>query len=41
MTHAGLHYTSDYMTSGIGQLIKPAAMEKLMLFPDKIHVVVS
>ena len=36
---AGLCYTRDYLTAGICSLIKPAAMEKLMLFHAKIHTV--
>ena len=39
VTHAGLRYTRDYLTPGICNLIKPAAMEKLMSFGAKIHTV--
>ena len=39
VTHARLRYIRDYLTPGICSLIKPAAMEKMMLFPAKIHTV--
>ena len=39
VTHAHLRHTQDYLTPGICSLIDPAAMEKLMPFPTKIHTV--
>ena len=39
VTRAGLRYTREYLTPGICSLIKPVAMEKLMLFRAKIHTV--
>ena len=41
VTRARLRYTEDYLTPNICGLIKPAAMEKLMPFPFKIHTVAS
>ena len=34
---AYLCYTQDYLMPDIGYLIQPAAMEKNMSFPAKIH----
>ena len=37
VTRARLRYTRDYLTPGICSVIKPAAMDKLMPFPAKLH----
>ena len=37
--HARLHYTRDYLPPGICNLIKPAALAKLISFPTKITTV--
>ena len=40
VTRAGLCYTRDCLTPGKFSTIKPAAVEKLMPFPVKIHTVI-
>ena len=37
LTRVSLRYTRDYLTSGICRLIRPTAMDRIMLFPTKIH----
>ena len=40
VTRVRLRYARDYLTELICSLIKPAAVEKLMSFPAKIHTVI-